>query len=75
METQMPLNEASALDFGQKQITHEYMRALEAQLTAEQKERAFELARMNGWGPGSQPPMWVWQQLFLQAQAERPVHA
>lgn len=55
-----------------KFITPEYMRALEARLTPAQKTRAFELARKNGWKREDDPPMWVWQQLFIQAMAEVP---
>lgn len=50
------------------ELTFEYMRQLEVSLTPEQKERAFSLARQNGWHTFDSPPIWVWHQLFLQAK-------
>lgn len=64
------LNNMNALKQDTSFITPEYMRALEATLTPQQKQRAFQLAMQNGWEPGSNPPMWVWQQLYIQAKAE-----
>lgn len=53
-------------------ITPEYMRQLEARLTPTQKAKAFDIAAANGWKSTDSPPMWVWQQIFIQAMAEAP---
>jgi len=68
----MSLNDQNAMRQDTAFITPEYMRALEQRLTPEQKEYALSLARKNGWRAGDNPPMWVWQQLYIQAIAERP---
>lgn len=54
------------------ELTFEYMRELENSLTSEQKQRAFDLAKQNGWQTFDSPPIWVWHQLFIQAKGEVP---
>lgn len=44
----------------------EYLKRVESKMTAEQMQKAFALARANGWSNG-EPPAWVWLQFFHQA--------
>lgn len=54
------------------EISRESLRALENSLTPEQKQMAFSIAKDNGWKSG-EVPMYIWQQIFLQAKCTQPV--
>lgn len=54
------------------QLTPEIMRAWESRLTKKQMDYAILLAAQNGWVNGHNPPMWVWAQIFRQAELEYP---
>lgn len=45
---------------------------IEALLDKAGRDRVFALARANGWN-GSNPPLWVWQQLALEVIASQPL--
>lgn len=51
-----------------ERITPEYMRAWEERLGPEKMQRAISIAQLNGWQHGSNPPMWVWAQIYLQVE-------
>lgn len=59
-------------DYHGSGLTIEYMRELEASLTPGQKKFAFAYARELGWTAGTTPPMWVWYQIYCQAQRVLP---
>lgn len=53
------------------QLTPEYMKEWEGKLTKQQMNYAMILAYENGWITEN-PPMWVWAQIFRQAQEKYP---
>ena len=38
---------------------------LEAKLTPEQKQRAFDIVESQGWTRDSTPPEYIWHEVFL----------
>lgn len=49
----------------------ELCKKLEAKLTAEEKDRAFQRMRNAGWRYGDAIPAWVWRICFEEVLAER----
>lgn len=44
---------------------------LEQAIDSVGRQRVFNLARANGWRPGTAPPKWVWWELVRRVEAAR----